>query len=92
MITVVDFDTRIKNIHIIKPDDDIREINFSGRGGTDLYPVFDHFNENPPSLLIVFSDLQCTAIKEETAYDVIWICINTPNAKVGFGNLIHINI
>jgi len=89
-VTIVDFDTRIKNIHELNQDDEIREINFSGRGGTDLYPVFDHFNAEPPSLLIVFSDLQCTPIKDETEYPVIWVCVNSPGGAVNFGHLIHI--
>lgn len=91
MITIVDFDTKIKRIHSLTADDDIRTVNFSGRGGTDLYPVFDHFNENPPTLLIVFSDLECTPIKIEPDYPVIWICVNNPNGKVDFGSLIHID-
>ena len=43
-----------------------------------------------PSLLIVFSDLECTPIKNSTEYPVIWICINNPGAKVGFGQIIHV--
>lgn len=90
--TIVDFDYVIRKVHTLEEDDSIRDVTFSGRGGTDLEPLFEHFNKNPPTVLIVFSDLYCTKITEQPTYDVIWICVNNPRATVDFGTLIHIKI
>lgn len=93
-VHLVEFDTRIQGIHKLGRDDHVRDISFHGRGGTNLAPVFDHFNkkENRPKVLIVFSDLCCKAITQKPTYPVIWICINNPKAQVNFGKLIHLTI
>lgn len=90
-MTVVDFDYQIRDIHELGPDDDIRSVEFSGRGGTYLQPVFDHFNTrgNEPNVLIVFSDLHCDVIENKPSYPVIWIVVDNLNAETNFGKMIH---
>lgn len=93
LITVLDFDTSIKKVHELKEEDSLSKLQFHGRGGTDLHPVFDYFNKGePPLVLIVFSDLHCTSIKSKPNYPVVWICINNNGARVNFGKLIHMEI
>ena len=87
--TIVDFDTQINNIHHLGVDDSVGSVKFTGGGGTDLMPVFEYFDENPPTVLIVFSDLWCRIIEEDPGYPVIWICTDNLKAKVNFGTLIH---
>lgn len=91
-MSIVDFDTSIRNIHEISQGDDIKNLRFSGRGGTDLYPVFKHFDSQKPQVLIVFSDLECRQIEDDPGYPVIWICISNPHATVKFGKLIHFEV
>jgi predicted metal-dependent peptidase len=87
---VVDFDTQIKAETILNPTDDVSSVEFKGGGGTNLTPVFEHFEERDDlTVLIVFSDLYCNQIEEEPDYDVIWVCIDNPSASVKFGELIH---
>ena len=91
---VVSFTTRIEKTWTIQSDEDISKIQFRAQGGTDLYPVFDHFNDpkNQPQVLIVFSDLECMPIRKKPNFDVIWIVVNNPNAKVNFGKKIHLEV
>ena len=91
---VVSFTTHIEKTWTIREDEDISKIQFRASGGTDLYPVFDHFNQpkNKPQVLIVFSDLECTPIKQKPDFDVIWICVNNKNAQTNFGKKIHIEV
>ena len=89
LMTIIDFDTSIKHIHKLTSDQDVTSLPFSGRGGTDLRPVFKHYDKEPPVVLIVFSDLCCSRIEEDPGYPVIWICCNNPRAGVDFGTLIH---
>ena len=91
---VVSFTTHIEKTWTIREDEDISKIQFRASGGTDLYPVFDHFNQpkNKPQVLIVFSDLECTPIKKKPDFDVIWICVNNKSAQTNFGKKIHIEV
>ena len=93
-IDVVTFTTRIEKTWTIREDEDISKIQFRASGGTDLYPVFDHFSQprNKPQVLIVFSDLECTPIEKKPDFDVIWICVNNKSAKTNFGKKIHIEV
>jgi predicted metal-dependent peptidase len=90
--TIIGFDTKIVSEVVLTESDSIDQVKFIGRGGTNLSPVFNHFDKNPPTVLIVFSDLDCEKITKAPEYDVIWICVNNPKATVDFGKLIHITI
>lgn len=89
-VEVVSFDTKIQSRHILERGDSIADLEFKGRGGTSLRPVFEHFNKNPPELLIVFSDLECTPWVEPPPYPVIWVLVGHRTIpKVYFGTLIE---
>jgi predicted metal-dependent peptidase len=90
--TVGDFDTSIKEIHKFTKDEAMPNIPCVGRGGTDLECVFEYFKDNPPELLIIFSDLWCDKIEEDPGYPVIWVCVNNTDAEVNFGKLIHLTL
>jgi predicted metal-dependent peptidase len=89
-LTVVDFDTKIHKVHKLHKGDDASTIKFSGRGGTYLKPVFDHYNkkENNPVVLIVFSDLECDEIEDDPGYPVIWVKLKGCGFTPTFGQLI----
>lgn len=89
LTTIIDFDTSIKHTYKLTKDESIEGIEFSGYGGTDLRPVFDYYDEDVPTVLIVFSDLQCVPIQQDPGYPVIWVVVNNPTAKVNFGKMIH---
>jgi len=89
LTTIIDFDTKIHNVHILNQDESMGNIKFNGRGGTKLKPVFKYFKEYPPTVLIIFSDLECRKIIEDPGFPVIWIAVNNPNASVNFGKLIY---
>jgi len=90
-LTVIDFDTRVNNTYELTENNDISDLQFTGRGGTNLEPVFELYSEKQPQVLIVFSDLECREIQEDPGYDVIWIVVNNERAHVNFGDMIHIN-
>ena len=90
--TVIDFDTQINNAYELSEGQSVRDITFSGRGGTRLQPVFDYYKDKKPTVLIVFSDLGCHAIQDDPGYPVIWIIINNPRAKTHFGREIHYDL
>jgi predicted metal-dependent peptidase len=92
IVEVVAFDTAIRSSVVLNRSTSISNVTFSGRGGTRLSPVFDHFNKKPPTVLIVFSDLDCTPMRDKPKYPVIWIAVNAHNPHVEFGKLIEMNL
>ena len=90
--TIIEFDTRINSVHELAQEDSMDDLHFTGGGGTDLQPVFDHFKDKPPTVLVIFSDLYCRQIEEDPGYPVVWISVNNRNAQVKFGELIHYDL
>jgi predicted metal-dependent peptidase len=86
---VIDFDTAVNSIYEIGEGADVTSLQFKGRGGTDLQPVFDHFEKKPPHVLVVFSDLECDAIEKNPGYPVIWIRTPGNGHTPTFGKLIE---
>jgi len=70
------FDTRIRNVYNIPeiPAEGIKDLVLKGGGGTNFKPVFTYCEENTPSLLLIFTDLYASPIKEDPGYPVLWIC------------------
>lgn len=85
---VVDFDTQINSIYDMKDTDTVRQLQFKGRGGTDLHPVFEHFKDRPPQVLVVFSDLECEPIEQDPGYPVLWVRTPGHGHTPSFGRLI----
>ncbi len=88
---VISFDTSIQSRHIITPGQTATALQFTGRGGTSLFPLFEEVEKDAPDVLVVFSDLDCAPIEKSPPFPVIWICINNPHASVNFGKLIHVD-
>lgn len=91
LTTIIDFDTSIKHVHKLSPDESVQGLPFAGRGGTELDCVFDYYTKDKPTVLIVFSDLWCDQIHDDPGYPVVWICTDHTEATVNFGKLIHYN-
>ena len=87
-LSIIDFDSSIKAVHSLTPDDDLWRLQFKGYGGTNLKPPFKEAKKLNPDLFIVFSDLECRKIKEEPSFPVIWVVVNNPHASVDFGQRI----
>lgn len=86
---VVDFDTQINSIYNIGDNDSVKQLQFKGRGGTSLQPVFEHFKDKPPQVLVVFSDLECDPIDQNPGYPVLWIRTPGGGHTPSFGRLIE---
>lgn len=85
----VSFDTAIRDIYRFKPGDKLGKVKFTGRGGTNLQPVFDYYDQKPPLVLVIFSDLECTPITKKPKYPVVWIKIGTRGFTPTFGKVIQ---
>ena len=95
---VVDFfevDTRIAGHTELTPEDYPLEVRYRGRGGTEFYPVFNHYKEafEQPDCLIYLSDGECGyGGIEEPPFPVLWVFTSGYNeeyyGRPPFGTLI----
>ena len=88
-MTILGFDTRVKNVHVKSIDEDLSDIEFTGGGGTLIKPVFNYFDEHHPEVLIIFTDGYFKPHNKIPEYDVIWVIIDNPKFKCKFGQIIH---
>lgn len=89
LTTVIDFDTKINTVYKLNQADSVADLEFHGRGGTRLEPVFEYYKDDQPTVLIIFSDLRCSPITVDPGYPVIWIIINNKRATTNFGRNIY---
>lgn len=94
-ITLIDFDTRIRSIQEITKDTDIlRELKFTGGGGTDVREVLKWAQINKPDVLLFFTDgeFQMPNKSYYPTCPVIWLIHGDPNWKAPFGKVVHYDI
>jgi predicted metal-dependent peptidase len=91
-LNVIQFDTKIRKIDVLAEGQNFREMEIKGRGGTSLVCVRNHILKTNPDVSIIFSDLYVPPMDKIPGANVLWICIDNPNAKVEFGRLIHLSI
>lgn len=92
-ITFGQFDTAIKRIDQIRHLTDVRNIQFTGRGGTRILPVIEWANTNKPQLLLIFTDGHFRfPAGLASKVPVIWLIYNNPKFTAPFGKVIHYKI
>ena len=87
--TIIAFDTEIKNICILQRDEEIPNISYIGRGGTDPTVCFEYLKDKHSSLVIFFTDMEFEPIEEIPDYPVLWICVGDYDNPTTFGERIQ---
>jgi len=72
--TIASFDHKLQKVDVLEKGVSVEKVKLIGRGGTDLEPLFEYYNKNKPTVLLVFSDLECNPV-EKPDYPVIWIAV-----------------
>jgi predicted metal-dependent peptidase len=92
-ITLIQFDTTIKEVTPIKSIRDLMAVRFRGRGGTSIDPVFEWINTNKPQLVLLFTDGDFNQHSEVTCKtNLLWIIHNNPGFKTKTGKVIHYEV
>jgi len=92
-ITLLDFDTRIKNVQEITEETNIfKDLKFTGRGGTDITPVLEWSAKNNPTVLLVFTDGRFYIPDFKPTCPVIWLIHGSHNFQPIFGKVINYEI
>lgn len=91
-ITLIQFDTEIKSVDIIKNVSDLMRVSFTGRGGTEIGEVVEWINTNKPQVTLIFTDGHFRFRSYETRHDVVWLIHGHPNFNAQFGKVIHYEV
>ena len=95
LITIINFDTCIKEIHEVTQDTNImRDIKFTGKGGTRIAPVLQWAKENNPEVLVIFTDGWFAKPSKDIYPDcpILWLIHNNLNFSSETGEIIHYEI
>ena len=88
-MSLVQFDTRISKVDVVKTLLDLKDVTFTGGGCTDIAPVFQWVEEEQPQLILIFTDgffgMNVVAPKN----NVIWLIHGNPKFTAPFGKVIH---
>ena len=91
-LNLIQFDTSIRSVKQFRSGMTIDEIEFVGRGGTDLRCVHEYLSERQISGAVIMTDLWCAPMKPLPKLPILWLCINNPTASVEQGRLVHIEV
>ena len=91
-ITLIQFDTDIRQVDVVKSVTDLSKVTFTGRGGTVIAPVLEWANVNKPQLLLVFTDGEFRFTDATTKVPVLWLIHDNPTFAAPFGKTIHYSI
>lgn len=89
-ITLVEFDTKIRNEMEITSMTDVMNIKFHGGGGTDINPVIDWIKKNKPEITLIFSDGDFYSPDfTGVTTDIIWLIEDNPKWTIEYGRVFH---
>lgn len=88
-ITIVQFDTEIKSVDIVKSFRELMKVKFSGRGGTHIGCILDHIENTKPALAMVFTDGGFGWPRDKFRQRILWLINDNPTWKPLFGRAIH---
>lgn len=83
------FDTEIKSINDIKTAEDLKNVKFTGRGGTNIEPVIEWAKENKPHLLVIFTDGGFRNNLPDPRIPIVWVINDNPGYTARWGKTIH---
>lgn len=87
-VTVIDFDTRINSINAVTSPDDIKNLRFSGCGGTDITDVMHWAADNQPLCLVIFTDGYFHQPEINPKTPIIWAIHGDCQFKTQWGQVI----
>lgn len=87
------FDYGIKSKSTVKSIQDIKDIQFMGGGGTDIYHVFNDFKQHPTQALIIITDGYLNQHRlPKLQQPILWIVFDNPEFIPKQGKALHITL
>ena len=87
-IELVEFSDMVTQVTTLKSSNELRNHEFSGRGGTDLEDVMNHVDKNPLSCVIIFTD-GFFYMPPKPKVPVLWVIYRNPQFRAPYGKVLH---
>lgn len=91
-LEVIQFDYGIKSVDKVKSLENLKTINFTGGGGTDVKEVIERFIDKPSKALVIITDGYLSTDLPRPNHPVIWVVFDNPNFVAPFGQCIHFEL
>jgi predicted metal-dependent peptidase len=92
-MTVLDFDTRIKTVHKLDHTVNVlKDIKFTGRGGTAIQPVLSWIDKQKPEVALIFTDGEFALPSVLPKIPIIWLIHGNYPFKPSLGRVIRYEI
>lgn len=89
LMTMMSFDTAIRDQWVYTDEQDFDKLSFTGRGGTSMFPLWEKAKDMKVSAMVVFSDMDCT-IPPKPKMPVLWVCMDSQRTAP-YGKLIRVD-
>lgn len=88
-LTLLEFDTKLSNVTQIKSAHQLKQHEFTGRGGTYIQPVLDYAYSHPSDLLLVFTDGEFGIPPSINKIPLAWVIYDNPGFRAPVGKIFH---
>lgn len=88
-IDLIQFDSRICGVDVVRKKDELYKVEFKGGGGTELEPVMHHFIESKATALVVLTDGYFSHNITQPKNPVVWCVYDNPSWLAPFGSVVH---
>jgi predicted metal-dependent peptidase len=88
-LSLIQFDTVIQSENTLRSMNDLMNVVFTGRGGTNINCVYKWADENKPQLMLVFTDGYFRFKDNKTKSNLVWLIHNNPKFFAPQGRVIH---
>jgi len=92
LITLISFNTKITGIHEITQDVNImKDIQFTGRGGTNIKEVLAWAKKHEPEVLVIFTDgeFSQSPVNQYPECPILWLIHNNNSFVPAMGEVIN---
>lgn len=88
---IVQWHHKISSIDVLDEYQDMSSVEFKETGGTNVYPVLERAIENPPQVMVIFTDGYFTPFDkpEQINFPVIWVIYDNNNFSCEFGQVVE---
>lgn len=90
---LLQFDTALKEINVLRTPAELAKVKLHGRGGTLISPVIDWAKEHKPKVIMIFTDGGFNFYDSTPpGCEVVWLIHGNPQWTAPYGKVIHYDI
>ena len=92
-LSLIVFDTKIREVIVFDEDDTFDKVVITGRGGTSLVCVREWIQANRPTAAVIFTDMECAPMDKPTPpIPVLWVVTGNRGHSPSYGQVIKLTV